>query len=119
MWSEPYLETCCRSALHRLSLASSVGRPAALKDGPCLERLMQMRMARLRPDERVEITCLGVREHRVLVRSGSGQRRDGHLVANAGDRQDAGAVIGRDHQHVSERDQIGSSREEILPGDNG
>jgi len=36
MWDEPYLETCCRSALHR---------PAGLKDGPCLERLAGMGFA--------------------------------------------------------------------------
>ena len=34
MWDEPYLETCCRSALHRLVLSGAVGRPPDLKDGP-------------------------------------------------------------------------------------
>ena len=32
MWDQPYLETCCRSALHRLLLAGGTGRPADLKD---------------------------------------------------------------------------------------
>ena len=39
MYNDPYLETCCRAALHRLSLAGAAGRPAAEKDGPCLTRL--------------------------------------------------------------------------------
>ena len=42
MWNEPYLETCCRSALHRLVLCGAPGRPAGLKDGPCLARLAGM-----------------------------------------------------------------------------
>jgi len=45
MWDEPYLETCCRSALHRLTLCGPSGRPAGLKDGPCLERLAGMGFA--------------------------------------------------------------------------
>ena len=45
MWNEPYLETCCRSALHRLWLCGAPGRPAGLKDGPCLERLSGMGLA--------------------------------------------------------------------------
>lgn len=45
MWDEPYLETCCRSALHRLTLVDAAGRPAGLKDGPCLERLAGMGLA--------------------------------------------------------------------------
>jgi hypothetical protein len=50
MWHEPYLETCCRSALHRLVLSGTAGRPAGLKDGPCLERLAGMGLARMRGD---------------------------------------------------------------------
>lgn len=45
MWDEPYLETCCRSALHRLTLVDAAGRPGGLKDGPCLERLAGMGLA--------------------------------------------------------------------------
>ena len=67
MWSEPYLETCCRSALHRLVLAGKVGRPYAMKDGPCLERLLEMRMARKRSDGRFEITVFGLEQHRTFL----------------------------------------------------
>ncbi len=63
MWNEPYLETCCRSALHRLTLCGSAGRPSGLKDGPCLERLRSMSMARLREDGRYEITEDGRSRH--------------------------------------------------------
>nr|WP_321985070.1 hypothetical protein [uncultured Lichenicoccus sp.] len=63
MWDEPYLETCCRSALHRLTLVGAPGRPADLKDGPCLERLTGMGLAEARPDGRYVITGLGVRRH--------------------------------------------------------
>lgn len=63
MWNEPYLETCCRSALHRLTLVGAPGRPAGLKDGACLERLGGMGLARLRGDGRFEITGDGRERH--------------------------------------------------------
>jgi hypothetical protein len=63
MWNEPYLETCCRSALHRLTLVGAPGRPAGLKDGPCLDRLSAMGLARLRSDGRFEITVAGTTRH--------------------------------------------------------
>jgi hypothetical protein len=63
MWNEPYLETCCRSALHRLTLVGGGGRPSGLKDGPCLERLQGMGLARLRGDGRFEITTPGEARH--------------------------------------------------------
>ena len=63
MFDDPYLETCCRSALHRLVLIGGAGRPAGLKDGPCLDRLAGMELARLRPDGRFEITGAGTRRH--------------------------------------------------------
>ena len=63
MWREPYLETCCRSALHRLVLSGGTGRPAGLKDGPCLRRLGEMGLARVREDGRYEITQAGVGRH--------------------------------------------------------
>jgi hypothetical protein len=44
-WDQPYLETCCRSALHRLVLAGSAGRPGDLKDAGCLRRLAEMGLA--------------------------------------------------------------------------
>lgn len=42
MYDEPYLETCCRSALHRVILAGASGRPDTEKDAPCLRRLAGM-----------------------------------------------------------------------------
>ncbi len=63
MWNEPYLETCCRSALHRLTLCGAVGRPPGLKDGPCLVRLAGMGFARERPDGQFEITEPGMARH--------------------------------------------------------
>jgi hypothetical protein len=72
MWKEPYLETCCRSALHRLTLVGTAGRPTGLKDGPCLERLQGMGLAQLRGDGRFEITATGTTRHasEVLKRAG-------------------------------------------------
>jgi len=63
MWDEPYLETCCRSALHRLALSGAVGRPDGMKDGPCLVRLSGMGLACERPDGRYGITEAGLRRH--------------------------------------------------------
>jgi hypothetical protein len=51
-WNQPYLETCCRAALHRLHLAADDGRPDGLKDGPCLKRLAEMGLADQRTDGR-------------------------------------------------------------------
>ena len=63
MWNEPYLETCCRSALHRLMLCDDAGRPPGLKDGKCLLRLAGMGLARERPDGRFDVTPEGIRRH--------------------------------------------------------
>jgi hypothetical protein len=63
VWNEPYLETCCRSALHRLMLSGSVGRPTGLKDGHCLDRLTDMHLARQRQDGRYEVTADGSLRH--------------------------------------------------------
>jgi len=63
MWHQPYLETCCRSALHRLMLSGAIGRPCGLKDGPCLQRLAGMGLARTRDDGRFEITRAGTERH--------------------------------------------------------
>jgi hypothetical protein len=59
VWNEPYLETCCRSALQRLALSGPTGRPAALKDGPCLQRLAERGLATRRDDGRYVITTAG------------------------------------------------------------
>lgn len=64
MWDEPYLETCCRSALHRLTLCGPAGRPSGLKDGPCLTRLERMGLACTRADGRHDITAAGRERHR-------------------------------------------------------
>lgn len=63
MWDEPYLESCCRSALHRLILAGGSGRPPEPKDLPCLERLHGMGLAMPRTDGRYGITDLGRARH--------------------------------------------------------
>jgi hypothetical protein len=63
MWDEPYLETCCRSALHRLVLTGAAGRPAGLKDGPCLARLAATGLAELRSDQRYAVTTAGSLRH--------------------------------------------------------
>ncbi|WP_419731138.1 hypothetical protein [Lichenicola sp.] len=66
MWNEPYLETCCRSALHRLSLCDETGRPdgsvAELKDARCLERLEQLGLAS-HAGARFRLTEAGVARH--------------------------------------------------------
>jgi hypothetical protein len=71
MWDEPYLESCCRAALHRLTLCGPAGRPPGLKDAPCLARLAGMALAQMRPDGRWQITATGEARHRqeVLGRS--------------------------------------------------
>lgn len=63
MFNEPYLETCCRSALHRLTLVGAAGRPAGLKDGRCLTRLTGMGLACERADGRYAITPAGLARH--------------------------------------------------------
>jgi hypothetical protein len=63
MWNQPYLETCCRSALHRLCLAGEIGRPPGLKDGPCLERLCIDGFAQPRGDGRFVLTANGKARH--------------------------------------------------------
>ena len=67
MYHQPYLETCCRSALHRLVLCEAVARPPGLKDGPCLARLAVMRLAQQRPDLRYEITATGRARHALEI----------------------------------------------------
>lgn len=80
-WDEPYLETCCRSALHRLWLSGDGGRPAAkpagaeipnfrqpLKDRPCLDRLTERGLARQKDRQRFVITNEGIQRHEREVR---------------------------------------------------
>ncbi len=63
MWNEPYLETCCRAALHRLVLCGDVARPPGLKDGPCLVRLAELGFCAERPDGRYGVTDSGTARH--------------------------------------------------------
>ncbi|PZW50447.1 hypothetical protein C8P66_102135 [Humitalea rosea] len=63
MWNEPYLETCCRSALHRLSQVSREGRPDGLKDNGCLRRLAGMGFCAQGADDRWWLTEAGVARH--------------------------------------------------------
>lgn len=63
MWNEPYLETCCRSTLHRARLCQGIGRPKGLRDQPCLERLVTMGFVALRSDDRYDITASGLNRH--------------------------------------------------------
>ncbi len=70
MWNEPYLETCCRSALHRLVLAGASGRPDAreadLKDARCLDRLVSLDLA-AHAEGSFRITAEGVERHRTEI----------------------------------------------------
>jgi len=63
MYRDPYLESCCRSALHRLTLCGPEGRPAGQKDEPCMTRLIGMALVRKRDDGRYEITPSGRGRH--------------------------------------------------------
>jgi hypothetical protein len=68
MWHQPYLETCCRSALHRLHLSGRPGRPPHLLDGRCLVRLAAMGLCDQRADGRFVINANGVERHATEVR---------------------------------------------------
>jgi hypothetical protein len=73
MWDEPYLETCCRSALHRLLLVGATGRPGGLKDGPCLARLSGLGFACERSDGRFEATPAGLDRHALEIAPTTGR----------------------------------------------
>ena len=76
MWDEPYLETCCRSALHRLLLVGAGGRPGGLKDGPCLARLEGLGFARARGDGRFEATAEGIARHALEIAPTAATKRE-------------------------------------------
>jgi len=63
MWHDPYLETCCRSALHRVMLCGTNGRPQGLKDGPCLARLQTLGFVAQRHDGHFVLTPAGRSRH--------------------------------------------------------
>jgi hypothetical protein len=67
MYTDPYLETCCRSALHRLTLAEGAGRPADLADGACLRRLAAMGFAASDETGRYTVTPEGVTRHALEI----------------------------------------------------
>jgi hypothetical protein len=67
VWDQPYLETCCRSALHRLQLSRRAGRPPDLLDGKCLLRIASMGLCDQRPDGRFVISAEGIRRHAAEV----------------------------------------------------
>ena len=67
MWSQPYLETCCRAALHRLHLCADMGRPSGLADDPCLRRLSDMGLCHHQADGRFAITAVGQQRHATEV----------------------------------------------------
>jgi hypothetical protein len=77
MWNEPYLETCCRSTLHRLWLSGNSGRPACCKDGPCLSRLTRLDLAAARDDARYGLTFAGVSWHCQAIDAKRLKTRDG------------------------------------------
>jgi hypothetical protein len=67
VWDQPYLETCCRSALHRLYLSGPEGRPPDLLDGPCLVRIASMGLCDQRQDARFAINAAGMLRHSAEV----------------------------------------------------
>ncbi|CEF55066.1 hypothetical protein AGA_1129 [Acetobacter ghanensis] len=73
MWNEPYLETCCRSALHRVYLAGPGGRPCGVKDDACLERLERMGFVSRNGQGRFVATDAGLARHtrEVLLHEGT------------------------------------------------
>jgi hypothetical protein len=70
MWREPYLETCCRSALHRVILAGTSGRPASIGDAPCLDRLASIGLVIKHGDDRYHQTREGTARHTLEVLNG-------------------------------------------------
>jgi hypothetical protein len=63
VWNQPYLETCCRAALHRLHLSGRSGRPAGLLDQPCLSRMVEMDLCLVGADGRFVLTRAGQQRH--------------------------------------------------------
>jgi hypothetical protein len=72
MWNQPYLETCCRAALHRLHLCGEAGRPAGEPDDGCLHRLTGMGLSILGADGRFRITPAGGQCHAEQVQPPAG-----------------------------------------------
>ncbi|HEX2941374.1 MAG TPA: hypothetical protein VHO91_10025 [Rhodopila sp.] len=70
MWNQPYLETCCRAALHRLLLAGESGRPANVPDGACLRRLADMGLCEHGPGGRFFLSRAGRVRHATEIAGG-------------------------------------------------
>ncbi|WP_376095417.1 hypothetical protein ACE7GA_03020 [Roseomonas sp. CCTCC AB2023176] len=67
MWNEPYLETCCRAALHRLFLTAGGTRPAGLPDEACLRRMAGMGWVCESAPDRFSLTSEGAARHAAEV----------------------------------------------------
>jgi len=67
VWNQPYLETCCRSALHRLHLSGNTGRPPDRLDAACLVRLASMGLCDKQPDGWFVINAQGTMRHATEV----------------------------------------------------
>jgi hypothetical protein len=67
VWNQPYLETCCRAALHRLYLSAPAGRPAGQMDEPCQLRLEGMGLCQFGGNGRFTINQAGQRRHAIEV----------------------------------------------------
>lgn len=75
-YNEPYLESCCRSALHRLCLSGALGRPAGLRDDPCLKRMGGMGFVNQSPQGRFFVTDEGTARHaQEVLKQGNAPRR--------------------------------------------
>lgn len=72
-WDHPYLETCCRAALHRLVLAGAAGRPAMAADASCLDRLVGMGLAERQTTGGYRVSEAGARRYTALVPPGRGR----------------------------------------------
>ena len=67
VWNDPYLETCCRAALHRAFLCGEAGRPDGLSDDACQRRLTAMDLCERLPNGRFRLTKNGRRRHATEV----------------------------------------------------
>ena len=74
MFDDPYLETCCRSALHRLVLSGADGRPADGKDSSCLTRLCGLGLAVAGSDGRFRVLAAGRSRHAAEIAGSPGRR---------------------------------------------
>jgi hypothetical protein len=83
MYDEPYLETCCRSALHRVFLAGAAGRRAEAesKDARCLARLEGLGLVARDAAGVFRLTPVGRARHQSEVLGGKAM--DGRAMGRA------------------------------------